>query len=154
ESTLRDEKVVAMATLAAGAAHELSTPLATMAVVTGEMVAEYPADRYGPLHKQLGILRDQIGRCKEALSVLSVSAGAARGDSSGRQPLEESVESVVFEVRRLREGAKVTVESDGREDDLPSLVIERTVRQALLNILHNAVDASPDDVRVRCRWDA
>jgi two-component system sensor histidine kinase RegB len=32
--------------------------------------------------------------------------------------------------------------------------VERTVRQALLNILHNAVDASPRDVRVAYRWDA
>ncbi len=64
ESALRDERVVAVATLAAGAAHELSTPLATMAVITGEIVREYPQAGYPALHRDLGILRDQIARCK------------------------------------------------------------------------------------------
>lgn len=153
EHALRDEKVVAMATLAAGAAHELSTPLATMAVLTGEMAAEYPADRHRDLHRQLSILREQIGRCKEALSVLSASAGAARADSAAHQRLDEFVASVVAEVCRLRPGARVSISSgETGSGSPPSLVIERTVRQALLNVLHNAVDASPGDVRVECTW--
>ncbi|MCK6371234.1 MAG: hypothetical protein L6Q83_07895, partial [Gammaproteobacteria bacterium] len=44
ERALRDERVVALATLAAGAAHELSTPLGTMALVTAELAEEYPSE--------------------------------------------------------------------------------------------------------------
>jgi two-component system sensor histidine kinase RegB len=154
ESALRDERVVAVATLAAGAAHELSTPLATMALVTGEIAREYPAATHPALNRDLGILRDQIARCKEALSVISASAGAARADSAERLTLDRFVRQAVAEVCHLRPGSYVRVAPPATLGPSPALVVERTVRQALLNILHNAVDVSPRDVRVVCSWDA
>lgn len=154
ETALRDERVVAVATLAAGAAHELSTPLATMAVVTGEIAREYPAATHPALNRDLGILRDQIARCKEALSVISASAGAARAESAEQLALDRFVRQTVEEVRRLRPGSNVRVEPSRSAGPPPLLVVERTVRQALLNILHNAVDVSPRDVRVVYGWDA
>jgi len=154
ETALRDERVVAVATLAAGAAHELSTPLATMAVVTGEIAREYPAATHPALNRDLGILRDQIARCKEALSVISASAGAARAESAERLALDRFVWQAVAEVRRLRPGCSVRVEPPESAGSPPQLVVERTVRQALLNILHNAVDVSPRYVRVHYGWDA
>jgi two-component system, sensor histidine kinase RegB len=154
ETALRDERVMAVATLAAGAAHELSTPLATMAVVTGEIAREYPAATHPALNRDLGILRDQIARCKEALSVISASAGAARADSAERLALDRFVSHTTEEVSRLRPGSNVRVEPPGSAGPPPLLVVERTIRQALLNILHNAVDVSPRDVRVAYSWDA
>ncbi len=154
ETALRDERVVAVATLAAGAAHELSTPLATMAVVTGEIAREYPAATHPALNRDLGILRDQIARCKEALSVISASAGAARAESAERLVLDRFVRQTVDEVRHLRPGSNVRVESPATAGSPPLLVVERTIRQALLNILHNAVDVSPRDVVVVYSWDA
>ena len=152
ESALRDERVLAVATLAAGAAHELSTPLATMAVVTGEIAREYPAATHPALNRDLGILRDQIARCKEALSVISASAGAARADAAERLTLDQFVRQAVTEVGRLRPGSAVRVVPPATPGPSPALVVERTVRQALLNILHNAVDVSPRDVRVATAW--
>lgn len=154
ENALRDERVVAVATLAAGAAHELSTPLATMAVITGEIAREYPAATHPGLNRDLGILREQIARCKEALSVISESAGVARADSVERLTLDRLVGQTVDEVRRLRPGSSVRVEAPAAGASPPLLAVERTVRQALLNILHNAVDVSPRDTRVVYRWDA
>jgi two-component system sensor histidine kinase RegB len=154
ETALRDERVVAVATLAAGAAHELSTPLATMAVITGEIAREYPAATHPALNRDLGILRDQIERCKEALSVISASAGVARAESAERLLLDRFVRQTVDEVRRLRPGSNVRVESPASAGSPPLLVVERTIRQALLNILHNAVDVSPRDVLVVYGWDA
>ncbi len=154
ESALRDERVVAVATLAAGAAHELSTPLATMAVVTGEIAREYPAKDWPALHRDLGILRDQINRCKEALSVISASAGVARADSAERLRLDVFLRRTAAEVRRLRPGSIVTVDAPATPGVPPMLIAERTVRQALLNILHNAVDVSPTHVRLQYEWTA
>lgn len=152
ESALRDERVVAVATLAAGAAHELSTPLATMAVVTGEIAREYPANAWPDLHRDLGILRDQINRCKEALSVISASAGVARAEFAERLRLDRFLHSAAAEVRRLRPGSVVTVDAPSTQGTPPMLIAERTVRQALLNILHNAVDVSPTFVRLQYDW--
>lgn len=154
ETALRDERVVAVATLAAGAAHELSTPLATMAVVTGEILREYPPAGYPALHKDLTILRDQIARCKEALSVISASAGAARAESAERISLDTFMRETVAEVNRLRPGSNVRLQPAAQAGAQPLIAVERTIRQALLNVLHNAVDVSPDFVRLTCSWDA
>jgi len=154
ENALRDERVVAVATLAAGAAHELSTPLATMAVVTGEITREYPKESYPALHRDLGILRDQIARCKEALSVISASAGAARADSAERLALDRFVQQAVDEVRHLRPGSIIRLVSPVSGMPPPLLIVERTLRQALLNILHNAVDVSPRHVHLAYDWNA
>lgn len=152
ERALRDERVLAMGTLAAGAAHELSTPLATMNIVTGELLAQYPAERERGLHAQLRILQDQIARCKEALSVISASAGAARAEAGTRAALDDYVADTVAGVERLRPGARIAVVAE-TSGPAPEIFVERTLTQAILNILHNAVDASPAAVTVRFGWD-
>lgn len=153
ERALRDERVIALATLAAGAAHELSTPLATMAVITTELAEQYPRERNPELHEDLEILRSQIRQCKEALSVLSASAGAGRAEAARPMRVGDFVAGAVSEVRRLRPGARIVLSSEGQRES-PDIIVERTLTQALLNILHNAVDASPRDVHVRCDWTA
>jgi two-component system sensor histidine kinase RegB len=152
ERALRDERVVAVATLAAGAAHELSTPLATMALVTTELAEEYPRDQYPKLHDSLELLRGQIRQCKDSLSVISAAAGAGRADAARPVRVDAFIRHAVAEVRRLRQGAGITIRIEG-ERPPPEIIVERTLTQALLNILHNAVDASPADVRVACAWD-
>lgn len=152
ERALRDERVVAVATLAAGAAHELSTPLATMAVVTAELAEEYPREQYPKLHESLDLLRGQIRKCKESLSVISAAGGAGRAEATRAQRVDAFVRHAVAEVRRLRPGASIGVQVAG-ERPAPEIIVERTLNQALLNVLHNAVDASPRDVRVTCSWD-
>lgn len=152
ERALQDERVVAVATLAAGAAHELSTPLATMAVVTSELVHDYPPERYPELNSRIEILRGQIRKCKESLSVISAAGGADRAEHARHQTVAEFVQDAVNEVRTLRPGSAIGVQLTG-DGASPPVIVERTLKQALLNVLHNAVDASPREVSVRCHWD-
>ncbi|MCC7329657.1 MAG: HAMP domain-containing histidine kinase [Gammaproteobacteria bacterium] len=152
ERALRDERVVAVATLAAGAAHELSTPLATMALVTSELAEDYPRDRYPHLHENLELLRSQIRKCKDSLSVISATAGVHRAEAAHPMAVDAFVSRTVAEVRQLRPGANLAVHSEGPRP-APQILVERTLSQALLNVLHNAVDVSPEDVRVTCSWD-
>jgi two-component system sensor histidine kinase RegB len=152
ERALRDERVVAVATLAAGAAHELSTPLATLALITTELAEQYPREQYPALHEDIELMRGQIRKCKDALSVISAAAGAGRADTAGPQYVDEFVRQTVGEVRRLRPGAAISIAIEGKRP-APQIIVERTLSQALLNVLHNAVDVSPQNVRVTCAWD-
>jgi len=152
ERALQDERVLALATLAAGAAHELSTPLATMNIVTGELLAEYPPQQQQALHRQLRILEAQIGRCKEALSVISAAAGAERADAGTRIRFDRFIADTCSSVQRLRPGSRISIEAMNR-GQAPDIFVERRLSQALLNILHNAVDASPAQVTVAWGWD-
>ncbi len=152
ERALQDERVVAVATLAAGAAHELSTPLATMALVTAELAEEYPRERDAALHSRLELLRSQIRKCKESLSVISAAGGADRAADARHETVEGFVRQAVAEVRALRPGAVIAVRLAG-EGPPPPIIVERTLNQALLNVLHNAIDASPRQVTATCHWD-
>jgi two-component system sensor histidine kinase RegB len=69
EQALRDERVMAMGTLAAGAAHELGTPLATMALIAGEL-ANDPALNQAA-QEDIALLRQQIGVCKKIITGLT-----------------------------------------------------------------------------------
>src|SRR5690606_5300281 len=65
EQAMRNEQIIGLGTLAAGAAHELGTPLSTMAVITGELQKEYPEN--SEFQNNIQILRDQIAHCKQTL---------------------------------------------------------------------------------------
>ncbi len=151
EKSLRDERLVALGTLAAGAAHELGTPLGTMAVLTKELEHEYgeSADLAG----RLRTLRDQIDRCKNVLSVLSASAGQVRAESGQRLPLDQYLERIVAEWRSIRPAAVLQCHWAGI-GPTPSIVAERTLTQAITNVLNNAADASPNSVEMAARWDS
>jgi len=151
EQALQNERLVALGTLATGAAHELGTPLGTMAILTAELEQEYIDNSHSDLHRKLGILRKQIERCKEALSVLSASAGAARAESGHRMPVGAYLDQVINEWQAQRPDA--TLEScPGRTSEHSEIIAERTLTQALINVLNNAADASPDDVRLDGSW--
>jgi len=152
EQALNDERVLALATLATGAAHELSTPLATMAIITDDLSHDLQQSGNQDIAQQLDTLRAQIDRCKEALSIMSTSSGVMRADSAKRAYLSNFLQDIVDELATLRPGAVIKVEIDGTAPG-PVLIVERRLSQALINILHNALDASPDDVTVRATWD-
>ena len=79
EKQLRDEQWVALGTLAASAAHELGTPLSTLAVLIGEW-RRAPLDN-PDLHEDLDLMHTQVDACKAALNRLASEAGVARAAS-------------------------------------------------------------------------
>ena len=149
EQALRDQQLVALGTLATGAAHELGTPLATMAVVTRELER---ADVSESMKRKLHILRDQIGRCKQALSVISASAGEARAESGSLIQVDVFLKTVIDEWRSQRLEADVEMQlTDGPSS--AHIVDEHTLHQSLINILNNAADVSQQPLLLRGHWD-
>ena len=154
EKALRDERVVALGALAAGAAHELGTPLATIAVVIGELERE--VFQNAEVHADLALVQEQIARCKSILSNLSARAGAPRleqADSVDAKVWLESVYSRWQAARPLALG-QVTVAKATR---VPLLVVDETLEQALGNLLNNAAEAAPDaghEIGITLDWDA
>ena len=153
EQALRDERLVALGTLAAGAAHELGTPLGTMALVVDDLLLDHPVERDSELHGQLRIIREQIDRCKDALSVISASAGKQRADEGQSLPVDRYLQRLLEQWRIERPGIAFDQHLDGPRP-APSLLADRALNQALTNILNNAADASPDSVELRANWSA
>jgi two-component system sensor histidine kinase RegB len=151
EETLRNERIVALGTLAAGAAHELGTPLSTMAVVTRELQREYGENP--DLAEDLQLLREQVDNCKHILSSLLASAGQARMEDAAGAALDAYLDALLEKWRVMRPGVAVTVAWLGARP-APHIMTDQTLSQALLNLLNNAADASPENVEVEADWDA
>ena len=152
EKALRDERLVALGTLAAGAAHEMGTPLATMAVVTHELERDYDTDEYTELRDRMRLLRSQVDRCKEALSVMSASAGEARAESGHPMQVRAFIDDVASQWQSQQPDASLALRV---HENVPAarILAERTLTQALVNILNNAADAAPDNIELEANWD-
>jgi two-component system sensor histidine kinase RegB len=148
EHELREERVIALGTLAAGAAHELGTPLSTMAVLVKDMAAAQPVGE-----DRLATLRAQLARCKEILGSLSASAGQLRAEGGAARALDEWLEEIVQRWRVVRPGVGVRMHLDGARP-APRVIGEQTLAQAVTNVLNNAADASPQSVEFDARWTA
>jgi two-component system sensor histidine kinase RegB len=148
ENALRHERVLALGTLATGAAHELGTPLATMAVLVKDIAPEQ-----GISADKLGILRTQITRCKEILASLSAAAGQVRAESGQSLALDVWLHELTDRWLALRPGVSARRHFEGTQP-APRVVAELTLAQAIANILNNAADASPDSVEIDARWNA
>jgi len=150
EDTLRNERIVAMGTLAAGAAHELGTPLSTMAVITNELQNDYKDDP--ELSENLQILRDQVANCKQILSNLLASSGTDRAEGGASLPLDEYLSGVVDKWQLLRPSTAIAARWTGPQP-APGIMAEQTLSQAIMNLLNNAADASPDGLEIHAKWN-
>lgn len=150
EQALQNEQIIAMGTLAAGAAHELGTPLSTMAVITKELQQEYLED--SEFQNNIRILRDQIAHCKQTLTHLLANAGQARAEEGNRQPVDIFLKQVIEKWQLIRPSVKFTYQCEGTQP-APIIMNTRLLGQSILNLLNNAADASTRQVAITSYWD-
>ncbi|MCS3471055.1 two-component system sensor histidine kinase RegB [Pseudomonas sp. JUb42] len=150
EESLRDEQLLAVATQAAGAAHELGTPLATMSVLLKEMRQDHkdPA-----LQDDLEVLQEQVKQCKTTLQHLVRAAEANRRLDVRLQPVTEWLDESLNRWHLMRPEATYRFQLLG-EGAAPQLAPPPDLTQALLNLLNNAADACAEGLEVMLNWDS
>jgi two-component system sensor histidine kinase RegB len=134
----RTQRVAALASLAAGAAHELATPLSTILLVAGEL--ERTSE--GEAREDLALIREEVERCRGVLGQLSAEAGAGMGEAGRWVSLEGLAAEIV-------------------DRDVPDLVVQtsppgasvqapvRLLGQVVRRLVGNARRASAAGVQVR-----
>lgn len=147
EAELRKERVVALGALAAGTAHELGTPLATLSILAGELEPGVPLST-----STVQVLREQIERCKNILNTMATSAGAVRAQSGRKTALDDFLKAIVSSWQKNRPQANLVSAAYTGKSPAPHIISEQTLAQAITNLLNNAADASPDHVEFDCRW--
>ena len=145
----RHERLASVTTMAAGAAHELGTPLATIAVVSQELertVASLPPAERPRLAEDVGLIRTELARCRAILNRLSAEAGQPRGEA----PVELCVDDVVADVLESVPAAQrprihVATEHSG----VPLRLPRAALLQVTQNLVQNALEAGEGGVDFR-----
>ena len=131
----RQERLASLATMAAGAAHELSTPLGTVALAAKELERVLE----GELAADARLIREQVGRCRTILEQMAQGAGTV-GESVAPCTVAELLADALVGIREsplvVREHADHVAHSALR-------VPPRALSQALRSLVTNAQDASP-----------
>lgn len=141
EARARGEKMASLATLAAGAAHEFSTPLSTIAVAAAEMEAQLrEAGGQAELLADTQLIRAEVRRCGEILRQLAADAGEQRGESFAEISLSVLISRLCRDFER-ETGRRL--ETELLADDLVLFVPVQTWIRTLKGLLRNALDADP-----------
>jgi two-component system sensor histidine kinase RegB len=149
EDTLRNERIVALGMQAASAAHEMGTPLSTLAVVIGEL--QHETDALPEWRESLQLLDGQVRSCKRILDKLL--ANAQDPSPQAAQSLEQFIIDTLDEWQLLRPTVRHRFHSSGVHP-APQIMIDPSLRAALLNLLNNAADVSPDEIDININWSS
>ena len=150
ETRLHDEQIVALGSLAAGAAHELSTPLATMGVVASELQHDYPDD--AELTQSLQILRNQVAACKTILTRLTSVGESGRTENGSAMSVDLWLGKLLEQWQLMRPQVRISTRWLGKSPT-PAIMAEDSLNQALLNLCNNAADAGDNQIEIEVDWD-
>ncbi|MDR3511961.1 MAG: ATP-binding protein [Caulobacteraceae bacterium] len=151
EQAAEEDHIVRMGLLASGAAHELGTPLATLDVILGDWRHMPKLAEDAELAQEIEEMRLEVARCKAIVTGVLLSAGEARAEEAGAASLKTYLNDLFEEWKTRRAPLVATYEESLGSD--PKIVADSALKQALTNLLDNAVEASPSAIRMRSRLE-
>ena len=148
EDRLRNDQIMAVASLAAGTAHELGTPLGTMAVLIEELLADDTLSSQS--RRDCELIRDKVAECKKTLTALSHTAEAGSTKDVAICPVGDFAQNVLEQWTVRRPGVCYRFEC---KPGSPAIECDVTLAQALENLLNNAADTGSADITLSVQWD-
>lgn len=141
------EKIEALGTLAAGTAHELATPLSTIAVVAGDVekaFEEHPPDFPGAqdVIEDVHLIRSQLDRCRGILDRMSSHAGESIGEPIETATIEQ-ISNAALEGLFGQGRVQLTMPDSAAIEKLNVPLVG--LSQAMRGLVQNAIDADPTD---------
>jgi two-component system sensor histidine kinase RegB len=143
----REQHLSALDGLAAAAAHELGTPLATISLVAHELASELKDD--DPRAEDIRLIRAQTERCRDILS--KIASLTTRDEHLGLMPLSHLLEDVTAPHRNFGISIEIEQHGDGTE---PVAGRNPGLLYGLGNLVDNAVDFAASKVRILAEWSA
>jgi len=142
----REQRLSDLGALAAAAAHELGTPLGTIAVVARELERDIP--QTSPWAEDIHLLRSQAERCREILSRL---AQQDTGESTIAQRLP--LPALIEEIAEPHRGFGVEIDARMLTQGTLTVVRRPEVAHGLGNLIENAADFAQTKVDIEASWD-
>jgi two-component system, sensor histidine kinase RegB len=139
QQSVEEAQIVRIGLLGAGAAHELGTPLTTLAVTLKDWRDFAPPGKKAERNAELDMLLTQVARCKAIVSDILRASGDAQGQEGRGQKLSDALKGLATTWQAgqdLRLDLLIDLEHD------PIVIFDRTLEQAVFNLLDNAREAS------------
>lgn len=143
----RHEQLSALDGLAAAAAHELGTPLSTIALAAREMRDEVPD---GPLREDIDLIISQTARCREILGKLR-NLSATPGDPFAAVAMDELLAEVIKPLEG--QGKSVRIRTEAAAGPAPVVVRNAGLLYGLGNLIENAAQFARETVDIEVGWD-
>jgi len=147
----REQKASALGALAASAAHELGSPLGTIAVVVKELLRDH-ADEDGPLKDDLALLQSEVERCRAILTDLSKGREVEAADPFRYMALGPLIAAIAAPHEREDISFEV-IRVSGPKSDMPVGERSPELIHGLGNIIQNAVQFAARRVRAEMEWN-
>ena len=132
-------RLEALANLAAGAAHELASPLSTIAVVAKELERALERSEDEHLREDAQLVRREVSRCREILDQMSLDAGETVGEELVELRTSELIAAAIGKLDEA-DRVRTTFEGDAAERDL--LIPRTALTRAVRGLIKNGLDAS------------
>lgn len=143
-SLARQEQVLALGTMAAGTAHELGTPLSTIAVLAHDLQSQVNQD----LREDVDLLCQQVNSCKQILKDMVQRVEQAQHQQLSLITPQALIKQVLDKFLLLRPSIAVIKDVEQGEKQF-YVASDATLEQALINLLNNAADASSHYVSIK-----
>ena len=146
----REQKLTDLGGVVAAAAHELGTPLATIKLVSSELIDEL--HDHPDLAEDAKLIREQADRCRDIMR----SMGRAGKDDKHMRfaPLQEVVETAAEPHQDRGIAIDISISADSHASDHPTIHRRPEIIHGLRNMIQNAVDFAQSKVWVELAWTA
>ncbi|HEY3487552.1 MAG TPA: HAMP domain-containing sensor histidine kinase [Gammaproteobacteria bacterium] len=150
EKDLRNEHIIGIATMAANTAHALGTPLSTVAVLLNEIARSHRADPR--LQQDIDTMKQQIDLCKTSLRALLQTSERLQSGQYPSIAADRFFTRLLEQWQNMRPAARYSLTMDPATP-APQIANAPMLAQALLNLLDNAADASPERMDINVDWN-
>jgi two-component system sensor histidine kinase RegB len=145
EQALHNEQLLAVATLAAGTAHELGTPLGTMTIVLDDIQTTDTDVR-----ADIELLKQQVQSCRATLKKLVSTAETHRAQCPTREPIDTFMHELLERWQVVRPSAQFNLQI--HNGSAPSIHGDEALRQAVINLLDNGADTDSGPLQLNLDW--
>jgi two-component system sensor histidine kinase RegB len=142
QQAAEEDHIVRMGLLASGAAHELGTPLSSLAVILGDWRRMPELARDPQLSEEIDEMQAAVQRCKTIVTGILLSSGEARGEAPAVMTAGAFLEEIVQEWRNTH--PQVLLSYRIEQIEAMRIVADPVIRQVITNVLDNAGEASGD----------
>jgi len=148
EDAIRNEQLVKLGVLAATTAHEMGTPLNSMALLIEDI--EYEQAPSPQLLKTTNLLREQITRCQKALSTLTSSAGSASLKGGQQAICADYLQGLVENWKKSHPDMNIDLVLN-QDANSNTIMTDEVLNLALTNIVENAAEVSPEKIEINAQ---